>query len=448
MVFKRKVYAQLLEWKRRSHGGTALLVEGARRVGKTTIIQEFGKREYKSFVIVDFMKPNRKVVSAIRNHPDDLGVFFAELSFAYKVELYERDTLIVFDEVQRCPKARELIKALVADGRYDYVETGSLISIRKNVRNITIPSEEESIGMFPMDFEEFLWATGDGVTYPAIRAAFEERRPMGADFHDMAMHRFREYLLVGGMPQAVAKYCETRNFGATDAVKRAILKLYRDDIAKFAGASAAKVRRLFDGIPGQLAKKEKRYSLATIDVKARRRTYESAFLWLAEAKVANIAYNATDPGVALAASEDESTFKAYAADTGLLVSQFFGDQPFTENALYGEVYSGDLGINEGMIMENYVAQAFAANARSLFFYSRYDIKDFENRMEVDFLIRHGDRISPVEVKSGRNYARHASIDKFRRKFGERLAEPFILYTKDVMEKDGLTHLPLYMAQLL
>lgn len=447
MLFKRKIYEKLLEWKRRSKGRTALLIEGARRVGKSTIVEVFGKNEYKSYVIVDFMKPNKKVLSAILDHPDDLSVFFNELSFAYNVVLHERETLIVFDEVQRCPEARQLLKALVGDGRYDYVETGSLISIRMNVKDITIPSEEEAIGMYPMDFEEYLWAIGDKVTFPAIKKAFEERRPMGRSFHETAMHRFREYLLVGGMPQAVDKFIETRNLGEVDMVKRSILRLYHNDIAKYAGKDAAKVRRVFDGIPGQLSKKEKKYSLASLDKEARYRNYEEAFLWLDEAKVANIAYNATDPSVALSLSEDDSTLKVYLLDTGLMISQTLGDRPYTESSIYSEVYSGDLYINEGMIMENYIAQAFSCNERKLFFYSRYDLSSAENRMEIDFLIRRGDKICPVEVKSG-NYRSHLSLDKFKKKFKKRIGETFILYTKDVMLKDDIIHLPLYMAMFL
>ena len=447
MLFKRKIYEKLLEWKRRSKGRTALLIEGARRVGKSTIVEVFGKNEYKSYVIVDFMKPNKKVLSAILDHPDDLSVFFNELSFAYNVVLHERETLIVFDEVQRCPEARQLLKALVGDGRYDYVETGSLISIRMNVKDITIPSEEEAIGMYPMDFEEYLWAIGDKVTFPAIKKAFEERRPMGRSFHETAMHRFREYLLVGGMPQAVDKFIETRNLGEVDMVKRSILRLYHNDIAKYAGKDAAKVRRVFDGIPGQLSKKEKKYSLASLDKEARYRNYEEAFLWLDEAKVANIAYNATDPSVALSLSEDNSTLKVYLLDTGLMISQTLGDRPYTESSIYSEVYSGDLYINEGMIMENYVAQAFSCSERKLFFYSRYDLSSAENRMEIDFLIRRGDKICPVEVKSG-NYRSHLSLDKFKKKFKKRIGETFILYTKDVMLKDDIIHLPLYMAMFL
>ena len=447
MLFKRKIYEKLLEWKRRSKGRTALLIEGARRVGKSTIVEVFGKNEYKSYVIVDFMKPNKKVLSAILDHPDDLSVFFNELSFAYNVVLHERETLIVFDEVQRCPEARQLLKALVGDGRYDYVETGSLISIRMNVKDITIPSEEEAIGMYPMDFEEYLWAIGDKVTFPAIKKAFEERRPMGRSFHETAMHRFREYLLVGGMPQAVDKFIETRNLGEVDMVKRSILRLYHNDIAKYAGKDAAKVRRVFDGIPGQLSKKEKKYSLASLDKEARYRNYEEAFLWLDEAKVANIAYNATDPSVALSLSEDDSTLKVYLLDTGLMISQTLGDRSYTESSIYSEVYSGDLYINEGMIMENYVAQAFSCNERKLFFYSRYDLSSAENRIEIDFLIRRGDKICPVEVKSG-NYRSHLSLDKFKKKFKKRIGETFILYTKDVMLKDDIIHLPLYMAMFL
>ena len=447
MIFKRKIYDQLLEWKQRSNGKTALLIEGARRVGKSTIVSEFGKNEYESFVIVDFMRPNQKVVSAIIDHPDDLNIFFNELSMAYNVILHARNTLIVFDEVQRCPQARQLIKALVADGRYDYIETGSLISIKMNVKDITIPSEEEAIGMYPMDFEEYLWAMDDKVTFPAIRRAYEEKRPMGKSFHETAMHRFREYLLVGGMPQAVEKYHETHNLGEVDIVKRSILRLYHNDIAKFAGRDAAKVRRVFDGIPGQLSKKEKKYSLASLEKNARYRKYEDAFLWLADAKVANIAYNATDPGIALSLSEDDTTLKIYILDTGLMISQMLGDRSYTETNIYSEIYSGNLYINEGMVMENYVAQAFAFSGRRLFFYSRYDIENSEARMEIDFLIRIGDKISPVEVKSG-NYRSHKSLDKFKNKFKNRIGDSFILYTKDLMEKDGILHLRLYMASFL
>ena len=337
---------------------------------------------------------------------------------------------------------------MVEYGRYDYIETGSLISNKMNVKDITIPSEEEAIPMFPMDFEEFLWAMEDEVTYPAIVAAFSERRAMGASFHDTAMHRFREYLLVGGMPQVVETYRKSRNFADADIAKRTILKLYNDDIAKFAGRSAAKVRRIFDGIPGQLAKKEKKFSLASIAKNPKMRDYEDSFLWLADAKVVNIAYNATDPGAALAMSEDNTTAKVYSADTGLLITQSLKDGSFTDSSIYGEVFSGDLGVNEGMVMENYVAQAFAARERSLYFYSRYDLDDGNNRMEIDFLIRRGDRICPVEVKSGKNYRRHASLDKFTAKFRDRLGASILLYTKDVAEINGVLHLPLYMAQLL
>ena len=447
-MYKRKIYNQLVDWKNRSQGRTALLIEGARRVGKSTIAEEFGRREYRSFVMVDFMKPNKKVVAAIRNHPDDLSRFFNELTFAYKVELHERNSLIVFDEVQRCPQARELIKALVADGRYDYLETGSLVSIRLNVAKITIPSEEESIGMYPMDFEEFLWAAGDRVTYPRIRSAFEKREPLGPDAHETVMDRFREYLMVGGMPQVVARYLDSRDFREADHVKRMILKLYRDDIAKFAKSGAAKVRRIFDGIPGQLAKTEKKYSLASLGKDARRRTYEDAFLWLDDAKVVNVACNATDPNAALAMSADDATVKLYSSDTGLLLAQALGDAPYVDGEIYREVYSGDLGINEGMVMENYVAQAFASRGRKLYFYSRYDLNDAANRMEVDFLVRRGTKLSPVEVKSGSHYMRHASLDKFRVKFGERLGEAFVLCTKDVRKEGEVTYLPLYMAELL
>lgn len=447
MIFRRKIYDHLLEWKRQSNGSTALLVEGARRVGKSSIVEVFAQREYDSHIIVDFNRPKEGVVDAIVNHPDDLDGLFNLLMVSYGRRLERRKSLIVFDEVQRCPEARQLIKYLVADGRYDYIETGSLISIRKNVRDITIPSEEESVGMFPMDFEEFCWAIGDNVSADVARDAFLGRKPMGNSVHKAVMRRFREYLIVGGMPQAVDLYRETADFGRVDRIKRAILKLYGDDISKYAGIDAPKVRGIYAQIPGQLSKKEKKYFLSAVSADARMREYAESFRWLDESRIVNIARNATDPDIALAMSEDFGTQKLYSSDTGLLVAQAFASRPYTENELYKALLLGKLSVNEGMVAENAVAQALRMNGIELFFYSRPDKGDGEGRMEIDFLLRKNDRICPVEVKSG-TYQRHASLDKFRRKFKRRLGESFILYTKDLMVKDGICHLPLYMAMFL
>ena len=446
-LFKRKIYSQLLEWKKRSCGQTAVLVEGARRVGKSSIVEEFARNEYESSVVIDFNRPKEGVVKAIARHPDDLDGLFNLLMLSYGCRLKPRKSLIVFDEVQRCPEARQLIKYLVADGRYDYVETGSLISIRRNVAGITIPSEEECLKMHPMDFEEFCWAHGDEMTMPFVREAYASLKPLGQAAHATIMRRFREYMLVGGMPQAVAKYVSSKDFAAVDEVKRGILRLYAGDISKFAGTDAPRVRGIFNQIPGQLAKKEKKYFLSSVNADARMREYAESFNWLEESRIVNIARNATDPSVALAMSEDYDTQKLYAADTGLLVTQAFVSRPYTENEIYRALLLDRLSVNEGMVAENVVAQTLTAGGDELFFYSRNGKQGDVERMEIDFLIRRGSRICPVEVKSAA-YQQHASLDKFRRRFGERLGPSTILYAKDVMVKDGIVHLPLYMSSLV
>ena len=447
MVFRRKIYDKFIDWKNQSNGSSALLVEGARRVGKSTVVEEFAKREYVSYIIIDFNRPKEGVVDAIVHHPDDLDGLFNLLMVSYGKVLKPRKSLIVFDEVQKCPEARQLIKYLVADGRYDYIETGSLISIKKNVKDITIPSEEESIGMFPMDFEEFCWALGDVVSVDFARKAFNAMQPMGVSVHKTVMKRFREYLIVGGMPQAVDVYRKTGDFSKVDRTKRTILKLYGDDISKYAGANAPKVRGIYSQLPGQLSKKEKKYFLSAVSGDARMREYAESFRWLDESRIVNIARNATDPDIALAMSEDFETQKLYSSDAGLLITQAFANRPYTENELYRALMLDKLSVNEGMVAENAVAQALRANGTELYFYSRPDRGDGEGRMEIDFLIRRGDAICPVEVKSGA-YQHHASLDKFMRKFGSRLGDAYILYTKDLMTKNGIHHLPLYMAMFL
>ena len=447
MFFKRKIYTKFLDWKNMSNGSSALLVEGARRIGKSTVVEEFAKHEYESYVIIDFNRPKEGVVDAIVHHPDDLDGLFNLLMVSYGKVLKPRKSLIVFDEVQKCPEARQLIKYLVADGRYDYIETGSLISIKKNVKDITIPSEEESIGMFPMDFEEFCWALGDVVSVDFARKAFNAMQPMGTSAHKSVMKRFREYLIVGGMPQAVDVYRKTGDFSNVDRTKRTILKLYGDDISKYAGADAPKVRGIYSQLPGQLSKKEKKYFLSAVSDNARMREYAESFRWLDESRIVNIARNATDPDIALAMSEDFETQKLYSSDAGLLITQAFANRPYTENELYRALMLDKLSVNEGMVAENAVAQALRANGTELYFYSRPDRGDGEGRMEIDFLIRRGDAICPVEVKSGA-YQHHASLDKFMRKFGSRLGDAYILYTKDLMTKNGIHHLPLYMAMFL
>ena len=446
-MLKRKIYDKLLEWKNQSNGSTAILIDGARRVGKSYIAEEFGKNEYKSYILIDFGKAPQDVLDLFIHDSANLDLFFAKLSAFYAKTLHRRNSLIIFDEVQQFPRARQLIKYLVADGRYDYIETGSLIRLKKNVQDIIIPSEEEHLEMFPMDFEEFLWAMGDEATVPLIRTCFESKTPLGQALHRKIMNDFRQYVLVGGMPQSVIAYLKEKNFEASDVAKRRIIKLYRDDVSKFAEGYEDKVFALFDGIPAQLSKKEKKYKLSSISKEARFRTYEDSFIWLHEAMVVNTCFNATDPGVGLALSADNTTQKCYMADTGLLVTHTFMDNAFTENELYRAILFDKLNINEGMIMENIVAQMLRTNGHKLYFYSRSDTDNRENHMEIDFLITEGKKIAPIEVKSS-NYTSHSSLDKFRNKFSSKIGNSYILYSKDVMIKDGIIHLPFYMAMFL
>lgn len=446
-MLRRKIYDQLLAWKQGSNGKTALLIDGARRVGKSYVAELFARQEYRSHIVIDFGNAPQDILELFLHDSGDLDLFFAKLSAFYSTTLYRRESLIVFDEVQQFPRARQLIKYLVADGRYDFLETGSLIRLKKNTENIIIPSEEEHVELFPLDFEEFLWAMGDEVTVPLIRKCFEAKEPLGQALHRKIMNDFRQYVLVGGMPQSVLAYIDGKNFAAADEAKRRILRLYRDDVSKFAAGYEEKVYAVFDGIPGQLSKKEKKYKLSSISKNARFRAYEDSFIWLNEAMVVNACFNATDPNVGLALSADHATQKCYMADTGLLVTHTFMDGSFTDNELYKAILFDKLDINEGMIMENIVAQMLRRNGHRLYFYSRSDSDHRENHMEIDFLITEGKKIAPIEVKSG-NYRSHASLDKFRKKFSANISTSYVLYPKDVMNKDGIWHLPLYMAMLL
>ena len=446
-MLKRKIYDELLKWKQTSSGQTAVMIDGARRVGKSYIAELFARQEYQSYILIDFGNAPQDILDLFLYDSADLDLFFAMLSAFYSTALHSRNSLIIFDEVQQFPRARQLIKYLVADGRYDYLETGSLIRLKKNTENIIIPSEEEHMELHPLDFEEFLWAMGDAATYPLIRTCYETRKPLGQTVHRKVMNDFRQYVLVGGMPQSVLAYLNGKDFAASDAAKRRILQLYRNDVTKLAAGYEEKVFAVFDGIPGQLSGKEKKYRLSSIDANARFRTYADSFIWLREAMIVNTCFNATDPNVGLARSEERLTQKCYMADTGLLVTQTFMDSSYSDNELYRAILFDKLDVNEGMIMENIVAQMLRTKREKLFFYSRSDSQNRENHMEIDFLIKQGKKISPVEVKSG-SYRAHSSLDKFRRKFSSRIGTPYILYSKDVMEKDGVLHLPLYMAALL
>ena len=448
---RRKIYDRLVQWKQEKNGTTALMIEGARRVGKSYIALEFAKNEYDSYILIDFSKAPARVKSWFDEYLEDIPTLLQNIQLHYKKRLTPRRSLIIFDEVQKCPRAREAIKALVEDGRFDYLETGSLISIKKNIENIVIPSEEDGIDMYPMDFEEFLWAMGNEVMMPYIRERFEKCKPMG-EFHREALHYFRQYLIVGGMPQAVAEYASSRDFKRVDAVKRQILRLYKNDIKKYASTATARVSAIYDAIPGQLQKKEKKFSLAALKDEARMREYDSAFFWLEDSKMVNICYNTTAPNIGLQLNEDRTTLKCYFCDTGLLISLAFNARGIVTNEIYQKLMFDKLEIDEGMLVENIVAQMLRTSGHELFFYSNYDKEEAENRMQVDFLIqkelvtsRHN--ISPIEVKSSTGYSL-TSINKCIKKYGQYLSTPYMLHSKDVEINDGLVYLPLYMTGCL
>lgn len=448
---RRKIYEQLLKWKTEKKGSTALLIEGARRIGKSYTAEEFARNEYDSYILIDFSKAPQMVKEWFDEYLEDIDSLLQNIQLHYKKQLTPRKSLIIFDEVQRCPRAREAVKVLVKDGRFDYLETGSLISIKKNVKNIVIPSEEDSIEMYPMDFEEFLWAMGNEILMPYIRSCFDKHKPMG-EFHRETMHYFRQYLIIGGMPQAVAEYSISRNFTKVDEIKRQILHLYRNDIKKYSGRIFGNVGAVFDAIPGQLQKKEKRFILSNIKNEARMREYDNAFFWLEDSKLINICYNTTAPNIGLRLNEDRTNFKCYFCDTGLLISLAFSENGIVTQELYQKLMFGKLEVDEGMLVENIVAQMLKTSGHDLFFYSNYDKKESENRMQIDFLIqkdivtsRHN--ISPIEVKSSTNYTL-ASLKKCINKFGQYLSTPYVLHTKDVEVNDGIVYLPLYMTSLL
>ena len=448
---KGKIYDKLLEWKHKKCGTTALLIEGARRIGKSYIAEEFAKNEYESYILIDFSKAPSRVKEWFDEYLEDVDTLLQHIQLHYKKKLTPRKSIIIFDEIQKCPRAREAIKTLVHDGRFDYLETGSLISIKKNVTDIVIPSEEDGLEMYPMDFEEFMWAMGNEMLIPYIKQQYEHKKPLG-DFHREAMRYFRQYMIVGGMPQAVEEYVNTRDFDKVDAVKRQILRLYRNDIKKYAGSATGRVSAIFEAIPGQLQKHEKKFTLSVINSNAKMRDYDASFFWLSDAHLANICYNTSAPNIGLQLNEERTTLKCYFCDTGLLISMAFDARGIVQHEIYQKLMFEKLEINEGMLVENIVAQMLKAANHKLFFYSNYDKENAENRMEIDFLIqkktvtsRHN--ISPIEVKSSSNYTL-TSLKKCVNKFGQYLAEPYVLHSKDLEIKDGVIYLPLYMTHLL
>lgn len=449
---KRKIYTELLKWKQEASGQTAVLIDGARRVGKSYIAEEFAKNEYTSYILIDFNRVSQEVSDLFINYLNDLDMLFMYLSNYYNVKLYERKSLIILDEVQLFPKARSAVKYLVADGRYDYIETGSLMSIKKNVKDIVIPSEERHIRMYPLDFEEFLWALGNETLMEFIKVCYENKKNMGQVMHRKAMDYFRQYLIVGGMPQAVNTYVGTHDFEKVDRMKRDILELYRADIVKHAKGYEMKVAQIFDDIPSQLQKHDKKFRLASLKKEARFREYEEAIFWLSDAMIANICYNSTAPSIGLKLNMDRITLKCYMADTGLLISHAFDENGIVSEEIYKKLLFDKLEVNKGMIVENIVAQMLTASGHKLYFYANSTRSDASSRMEIDFLIaknkissRHN--ISPIEVKSSKNYTL-SSLRKFNAKYAAQLHISYVLHTGDYKEENGIVYLPLYMTPLL
>lgn len=448
---KRKIYNRLLNWKETQNGQTAILIDGARRVGKSYIVEEFARKEYKSFVLIDFSKEDKQLKQLFEDHLSDLDVFFRMLSLLKDVKLYPRESVIVFDEVQQYPPARAAIKHLVKDGRFDYIETGSLVSINRNVKNIVIPSEEERIDMHPMDFEEFMWAVGQEDLMDYIRECFSLRKPLGNLLHRKAMELFRQYMIVGGMPQAVESYIKDKDFDKVDHIKRNILNIYRADISKYAAGYEQRVTRVFDTIPSQLQRHEKRFRISDLEKGARTRSYANAFFWLEESRVINVCYAATEPNVGLNLSRNDAKRKLYMADTGLLIAMAFDEKDIQQGQLYKKLMFDKLEINKGMLVENIVAQMLRAAGNKLYFYTNAS-HDKEDKMEIDFLVRKPSvtsrhNISPIEVKSSTRYTL-TSLNKYRRKYVEYLATAYVIHSNDYEEKDGIAFVPFYMTPLL
>lgn len=441
-IFKRKIYNQMLQWKHERDGKTALLVKGARRVGKSTIVEEFARNEYQSYLLIDFSEASQEVRSLFDNLMD-LNYIFLRLQSLYNVNLQERQSVVIFDEVQKCPMARQAIKKLVKDHRYDYIETGSLISIRKNTKDIIIPSEETRISMYPMDYEEFRWALGDSASIPLLRQFYDKRLPLRQALNK-ALRDFRLYMLIGGMPQAVNEYLDTNNLSKVDLVKREILELYFDDFIKIDPTYRAS--RLFQAIPSELNKNASRYQVGSVLSDSERKNIDEILEAMRESMVVNFAFHANDPSVGLPLHSNTEQYKIYVGDTGLFVTLAFWDKDITENVIYQKLLSDKLSANLGYVYENIVAQVLTANGNRLFYHA-WPSTTSNHNYEVDFLLSRGAKIWPLEVKSS-GYKTHKSLDEFCRKYSERINNPHLIYTKDY-GKDGVTTLlPVMMTMFL
>lgn len=443
MIFKRKIYNELLRWKQTDEGRTAVLIQGARRIGKSTIAEEFATNEYETHILVDFAACSAEIRDLF-NDVSDLNRIFIRLQLEYGVELKPRKSAIIFDEVQLAPKARQAIKYLVKDGRYDYIETGSLISIRKNVRDILIPSEETKLQMYPMDYEEFRWALGDTATIKLLQSYFSDKTSLGDATNHKLMRDFRLYMLVGGMPQAVAAYLETNNLEKVDSVKRSIITLYEDDFNKIDPTGNAS--KIFRQIPAQLTNNANRYLAWSATDGMRSSELAEIISEIKESMVVNMAYHANDPSAGMALHQNPDKYKMFTSDTGLFVTLAFWDKTFTDNVIYNKLLSDKLSTDLGYVYENVIAQMLKASGHELYYYA-FPTDSGKHNYEVDFLIADGDKISPIEVKSS-SYKAHASLDAFRRKFSARIRNSYLIYTKDLRKNEDVLYMPAYMALFL
>ena len=442
-MFNRKIYSKMQEWKKDSNGKTALLIEGARRIGKSTVVEEFAKNEYESYILIDFSRAS-KAIKELFEDVSDLNFLFLQLQLQFKVDLQERKSVIIFDEVQLCPAARQAIKALVADRRYDYIETGSLISINKNVKNILIPSEERKLSMYPMDYEEFLWAIGDTLTFPILQKCFDANQGLGDAIHRKQLRQFRLYMLVGGMPQAVSTYIETNNFRKVDEIKRDILNLYESDFAKI--DPTGRLAMLFDAIPAQLNKNAARYQTSSVLNREQQDKILELIAELKDSRTVLIAYNTNDPDAGMSNTKDLSKFKLFLGDTGLFVTLMFKDKEFTENEIYQKLLNDKLSVNLGYLYENIVAQCLAANGNKLFYHTIMNEKSKHN-YEIDFILARRNKIIPIEVKSS-GYKTHKSLDVFTEKYSGRILKRYLVYTKDMSKEQDIFCIPVYMVPFL
>ena len=441
--FKRKIYDSMLKWKQERNGETALLIQGARRIGKSTIAEEFARKEYKSYILIDFSKVSKEVRDLF-NDVSDLNYILLRLQFIFQVELYERKSVIIFDEVQLQPLARQAIKHLVKDGRYDYIETGSLISVRSKSRNIIIPSEETKIDMFPMDFEEFRWALGDKATIPLLRKAFESKTALGDAVHRKLMRDIRLYMLVGGMPQAVSAYIKTNNFMAVDRVKRDIIALYEEDFIKLDNSGRAKA--MYNAIPAQLSRNTSRYQIGNAVPDEKIDRVINIIKDMEDSMTTNIAFHTDDPNIGLALTKNQKYYKKYTSDTGLFVTLAFMDSDVTENVIYEKLLSDKLSTNLGYVYENLIAQMLRATGKNLFYHT-IPYAEGKKYYEVDFIITDKHKISPIEVKSS-GYKSHKSLDEFSTKYSERITNKYVIYTKDYKREGGVEYIPVYMTLFL